>query len=187
MNLNESSPKSQKNDIEWNKTILVSEFDLTWDTNCDIFSILDSRQSPKMERRSNARDPSSSEAHQAGHLHQRDVSHQPPGSVVTRPHRVMSPGFTPDNSCCFCLTLRSGTSIIAGLNCVFYIGAIIWWALTNDKRVLINERRVLYWPRVLSWLLDFVSSETLLFSSITQLLGTLIIVCIERTNFMCLN
>jgi len=94
--------------------------------------ILDSRQSPKMERRSNARDSSSTEAHQAGHLHQRDVSHQPPGSVVTSSHRVMSPGFTPDNSCCFCLTLRSGTSIIAGLNCVFYIGAIIWYLSTSS-------------------------------------------------------
>lgn len=44
----------------------------------------------------------------------------------------MSPGFTPDNSCCFCLTLRSGTSIIAGLNCVFYVGAIIWYLSTSS-------------------------------------------------------
>ena len=84
-----------------------------------------------MDRRNNFQDPGTPSApdagsghhdHQPGHLHQHDVSHQPPG--VTR--RQMAPGFTPDNSCCFCLTLRSGTSIIAGLNCVFYIGAIIW-------------------------------------------------------------
>ena len=65
--------------------------------------ILDSRHSPKMERRSTVRAPA-------------------PGGDTPR----LTPGFQPDNSCCFCLTLRSGTAIIAGLNCVFYIGAVIW-------------------------------------------------------------
>ena len=35
--------------------------------------------------------------------------------------------FQPDNSCCFCLTLRSGTAIIAVKDCVFYAATIIWW------------------------------------------------------------
>merc|ERR1712133_252977 len=58
---------------------------------------------------------SSSSSHTPPHQHQHDRSRQP------------SPMFQPDNSCCFCLTLRSGTGIIAGLKCVFYLGILIWY------------------------------------------------------------
>ena len=37
-----------------------------------------------------------------------------------------SPVFQPDNSCCFCLTLRSGTAIISILHSLVYLGLIIW-------------------------------------------------------------
>ena len=47
------------------------------------------------------------------------VSHQP---EVERPRPVIHP----DNSCCFCLTLRSGTAIISILHSIFYLGLIIW-------------------------------------------------------------
>ena len=65
--------------------------------------ILDSRHSPKMERRSTVRDPV-------------------PGGDTPR----LTPGFQPDNSCCFCLSLKSGTAIISILHSLFYLGLIIW-------------------------------------------------------------
>ena len=37
-----------------------------------------------------------------------------------------SPVFQPDNSCCFCLSLKSGTAIISILHSLFYLGLIIW-------------------------------------------------------------
>ena len=33
---------------------------------------------------------------------------------------------TPDNTCCFCLTLQSGTAIIGAANCVFYLSMLTW-------------------------------------------------------------
>ena len=34
--------------------------------------------------------------------------------------------YQPDNSCCFCLSLKSGTAIISILHSLFYLGLIIW-------------------------------------------------------------
>ena len=44
-----------------------------------------------------------------------------------RPDRLrQSSVYQPDNSCCFCLTLRSGTAIISILHSLVYLGLIIW-------------------------------------------------------------
>lgn len=81
--------------------------------------LLDSRNSPKMNRRDpgepGTSSSSTSQPPPPPHPHHRDRSRDP------------SPMFQPDNSCCFCLTLRSGTGIIAGLKCVFYLGILIWY------------------------------------------------------------
>jgi len=46
-----------------------------------------------------------------------------------------SPVFQPDNSCCFCLTLRSGTAIISILHSLVYLGLIIWNLCTSSSDI----------------------------------------------------
>merc|ERR1712013_500002 len=38
---------------------------------------------------------------------------------------------TPDNTCCFCLTLQSGTAIIGAANCVFYLSMLTWYLTSS--------------------------------------------------------
>ena len=52
----------------------------------------------------------------------RSVEEAGPAAERLRP----SPVFQPDNSCCFCLSLKSGTAIISILHSLFYLGLIIW-------------------------------------------------------------
>merc|ERR1712079_271658 len=81
--------------------------------------LLDSRNSPKMNRRDQSDQGTSSSP---------SSSHPPPHPAQHRDRsREPSPMFQPDNSCCFCLTLRSGTGIIAALKSVFYLGILIWY------------------------------------------------------------
>lgn len=69
----------------------------------------DQRSSPKMTRRPDVGSSSRTEMESA----------QP---EIQRPNPVLHP----ENSCCFCLTLRSGTAIISILHSIFYLGLIIW-------------------------------------------------------------
>lgn len=38
---------------------------------------------------------------------------------------------SPDNTCCFCLTLQSGTAIIGAANCVFYLSMLTWYLTSS--------------------------------------------------------
>ena len=69
----------------------------------------DQSRSPKMTRRPDVGSSSRTEMESA----------QP---EIRRPAPVLHP----ENSCCFCLTLRSGTAIISILHSIFYLGLIIW-------------------------------------------------------------
>jgi len=40
---------------------------------------------------------------------------------------------TPDNSCCFCLTLRSGTILIGAGNCLLYLSMFSWYLLSHGS------------------------------------------------------
>ena len=82
------------------------------------FRLLDNRESPKEERREHRDMAASSSA--------------VPQQHQEAPRQTFRSGFHPDNSCCFCLTLRSGTGIIAGLQCVFYLGIVIWYLSTSS-------------------------------------------------------
>ena len=54
----------------------------------------------------------------------RTVEDPRPGPGAERLREI--PVFQPDNSCCFCLSLKSGTAIISILHSLFYLGLIIW-------------------------------------------------------------
>jgi len=87
--------------------------------------LLDSRESPKMEHREQRRENTPPSQHQHHHQQQQQQQHhQQQSGEMTR--------FQPDNSCCFCLTLRSGTAIIAVKDCVFYAATIIWYLSTSS-------------------------------------------------------
>lgn len=75
----------------------------------------DGRRSPKMTRR-----PETGE------------SSRPVLEPAQTERLRVSPVLQPDNSCCFCLTLRSGTAIIAILHSIFYLGLIIWYLSTSS-------------------------------------------------------
>jgi len=63
----------------------------------------------------------------------RNVQAQPQEQHQQQPQEdLREMRFVPDNSCCFCLTLRSGTGIIAGLNCLFYLGTVVWYLSTSS-------------------------------------------------------
>jgi len=51
-------------------------------------------------------------------------------------HRIMVP---PDNRCCFCLTLRSGSLVIGIGNCLFYIACFLWYLTSNSFGAPISE------------------------------------------------
>jgi len=78
--------------------------------------IADRRHSPKMSTSRNVPAPAHPQQQ-----HQQQLQED---------HRELN--FVPDNSCCFCLTLRSGTGIIAGLNCLFYLGTVVWYLSTSS-------------------------------------------------------
>jgi len=75
----------------------------------------DQSRSPKMTRRPDVGSSSRTEMESA----------QP---EIRRPAPVLHP----ENSCCFCLTLRSGTAIISILHSIFYLGLIIWYLSTSS-------------------------------------------------------
>merc|ERR1712086_1153259 len=39
---------------------------------------------------------------------------------------------SPDNGCCFCLTLRSGTITIGVGNCIFYLSMFTWYLTSSN-------------------------------------------------------
>jgi len=79
------------------------------------------RRSPKMTRREEAGQTS------------RTVEDPRPGPGAERLREI--PVFQPDNSCCFCLSLKSGTAIISILHSLFYLGLIIWNLCTSSQDI----------------------------------------------------
>jgi len=51
-------------------------------------------------------------------------------------HRIMVP---PDNRCCFCLTLRSGSLVIGIGNCLFYIACFLCYLTSHSFGAPISE------------------------------------------------
>lgn len=74
------------------------------------------RRSPKMTRRE-----------------ERTLEEAGPGPGTERLREI--PVFQPDNSCCFCLSLKSGTAIISILHSLFYLGLIIWNLCTSSHDI----------------------------------------------------
>jgi len=54
----------------------------------------------------------------------------PPGPAGSPPRSL--PTFVPDNRCCHCLTLTSGSLLIASLNTVAYLAAFTWYLTTDN-------------------------------------------------------
>jgi len=61
----------------------------------------------------------------------RTLEEAPPGTERLRQSLV----YQPDNSCCFCLSLKSGTAIISILHSLFYLGLIIWNLCTSSQDI----------------------------------------------------
>ena len=102
----------------------------------------DQSRSPKMTRRPDVGSSSRTEMESA----------QP---EIRRPAPVLHP----ENSCCFCLTLRSGTAIISILHSIFYLGLIIWsvrYLHPTNIQILLHWRNlsllfVCCYPHYIRW------------------------------------